>query len=72
MNMIGHNTQFFYLDVMPNCNFFQNFFTKLFIFLFNEHIVSILRTPFQMVQILANAMATANQFHILSRPEQVI
>jgi hypothetical protein len=70
MNMIGHHTEFCDGNLMPVCNVMQNFFTKFFILLPPKHIVPILGTPFQVVQILANTMATANQIHMF-RPRQV-
>jgi len=49
----------------------QNFFTKVFIFLLPKHIVPILGTPLKVVQILANAIATANKFHKIFAPGKV-
>ena len=60
VDMIWHHTEFGYFYLMSFCNRVQNVFTKLFIFLFHKHVVPILGTPFQVIQILANAMATAN------------
>ena len=60
MDMIGHHTQLSDDDMMPFCDIVQDLFAKIFILISPKHSVPVLGTPFKMVQVLANAMATAN------------
>lgn len=45
----------------------RNLIKKSYIFLMLKHIVAILGTPFQVINILAYAVASANQIQKLSR-----
>ncbi len=60
MDVVGHHTQFDDLDVMPFRYLVEDVFTKLFILLTPKHVVSVLGAPLKVVEILPNAMATAN------------
>ena len=62
VNMIRHHPHFSNGDVILFCNVMQNVFAKFFILLPPKHIVPIFWTPFQMVQILTNAIASDNKF----------
>ena len=72
MNVIRHHTQLSDGDVMPFCNISQNLFAKVFILLSPKHVVPVLGTPLKVVQVLANAMATASKFQNFSRPGRVL
>ena len=63
VNVVRHDTQFDHLDAMSFRYFVEDVLAKLFILLAPKHIVSVLGAPLNVVEILAFAMATANEFH---------
>jgi hypothetical protein len=70
VDVIWHDAEFNHPYIVSGGNFVEDVFTKLFILLAPKHVVSVLRAPLKVVEILAYAMATANKFHNLA-PEQV-
>ena len=71
MNVVWHHTDFNDSDVMSVRDFPQHLLAKFFDILAFEHLVSVFWAPFQMVYILAYAMAIANKFHDVC-PGQVL
>ena len=63
MDVVWHHTEFDDGDVMPGCDLAQHILTDFLGLLASHHVVAVFRAPFQMVYILAYAMATANQVH---------
>ena len=66
--MIRHDTQLKNFYTMLQGNAPQDLLAKIFMFLLDEHMVPVLGTPLQMVHILSDTMARANQTQQKSRP----
>ena len=63
MNVVRHHTEFDDGDVMPLRDLAQRILANFFNAITPKHMVAVLRAPFQMVYILAYAMATTNKVY---------
>jgi hypothetical protein len=63
VDVVRHHTEFDHGDVVSGCDVTQHLFDQVLHLLPSHHVVAVFRAPFQMVYILAYAMATANKFH---------
>ena len=60
MDVIRHHTQLDHTDVMPFRYLVEDVLAKLFIPFAPKHIKSVLGAPLKVVEILLDAMTTAN------------
>ena len=60
MDVVRHHTELDHADAMSCGDLVEDVVAKLFILLAPKHVVSVLRAPLKVVEILAYAMAAAN------------
>jgi len=68
MNMFFHHSQNTYDNIVSFCSLCYTFFAKFFILVLPKHVISILRTPFEMLNIKPHFVRCMLMYHFCSSP----